>query len=74
MNNHLKETAIITMLITAIAAQSAAIVYLYKRGERREKEYIRMLSDLINRNNLLTERMEKVLQKVEVLLTNWRAR
>lgn len=67
-------TNAVTGLATAIIALVSAIVYLYKRGERREKEHITIIKDLIHRNNILTERMEAVLYRVEELLKNWRAR
>lgn len=68
------DTAIIPVLLTAITGLVAAVVYLYKRGEKREKEHRIMITDLIHKNNILTERMSKVLDRVEELLKNWRAR
>lgn len=68
------DKSIIALLITAIVGLVSAVVYLYKRGERREKEHRATVNDLINRNNIITERVEKVLTRVEELLKNWRAR
>lgn len=68
------DTTIISILLTANAGLVTAIVYLFKKGEKRDREYRNMLTDLINRNNLITERTEKVLCRVEELLKNWRAR
>lgn len=67
-------TNAVTALATAIIALVSAVVYLYKRGERREREHRAMIVDLILKNNLLTERMEAALNRVEELLKNWRAR
>lgn len=68
------ETAIIPVLLAAIAGLVTAIVYLFKRGEKRDREYRALITDLIHKNNIITERTEKVLCRVEELLKNWRAR
>lgn len=68
------DTTIISILLTANAALVTAIVYLFKKGEKRDREYRAMITDIINKNNLITERTEKVLCRVEELLKNWRAR
>lgn len=68
------DTTIISILLTANAGLVTAIVYLFKKGEKRDREYRAMITDIINKNNLITERTEKVLCRVEELLKNWRAR
>lgn len=68
------DTTIISALLAAIAALVTAIVYLFKKGEKRDREYRSMITDLIQKNNIITERTEKVLCRVEELLKNWRAR
>lgn len=62
---------LISILITAIVALSGAIIYLYKRGEKREKEMQNLVKDVLNtiKNN---EAVGEVLKRVEGLLTNWR--
>lgn len=61
----------IALLISAIVALSGAIIYLYKRGEKREKEMQALVKDVMNtiKNN---EVVGEVLKRVEKLLTNWR--
>lgn len=61
----------IALLISAIVALSGAIIYLYKRGEKREKEMQVLVKDVMNtiKNN---EVVGEVLKRVEKLLTNWR--
>lgn len=61
----------IALLVSAIIALSGAIIYLYKRGEKREKEMQNLVKDVMNtiKNN---EAVGEVLKRVEKLLTNWR--
>lgn len=61
----------IALLVSAIVALSGAIIYLYKRGEKREKEMQALVKDVMNtiKNN---EAVGEVLKRVEKLLTNWR--
>lgn len=61
----------IALLVSAIIALSGAIIYLYKRGEKREKEMQALVKDVMNtiRDN---EAVGEVLSRVEKLLTNWR--
>lgn len=61
----------IALLVSAIIALSGAIIYLYKRGEKREKEMQALVKDVLNtiKNN---EAVGEVLKRVEKLLTNWR--
>lgn len=61
----------IALLVSAIIALSGAIIYLYKRGERREKEMQALVKDVLStiKNN---EAVGEVLKRVEKLLTNWR--
>lgn len=62
---------LISILITAIVALSGAVVYLYKRSEKREKEMQALVKDVMKtiRDN---EAVGEVLKRVEGLLTNWR--
>lgn len=61
----------IALLVSAIIALSGAIIYLYKRGEKREKEMQALVKDVLSaiKNN---EAVGEVLKRVEKLLTNWR--
>lgn len=61
----------IALLVSAIIALSGAIIYLYKRGEKREKEMQALIKDVLStiKNN---EAVGEVLKRVEKLLTNWR--
>jgi sensor domain CHASE-containing protein len=65
------ESQTIALLITAVAGLVTAVVYLYKRGEKREKEMQALVKDALNtiKNN---EAVGEVLKRVEKLLTNWR--
>ena len=65
------ESATISLLVTAIVSLSAAVVYLYKRSEKREKEMQALIKDVMNtiRDN---EQVGEVLKRVEALLKNWR--
>lgn len=65
------DTATISLLVAAIVALSGAVVYLYKRIEKREKEMQALVKDVMNtiKNN---EVVGEVLKRVEKLLTNWR--
>lgn len=65
------DKTLISLLITAIIALSGAVVYLYKRSEKREKEMQMLVKDVLNtiKNN---EAVGEVLKRVEGLLTNWR--
>lgn len=65
------ETQTIALLIAAIAGLVTAVVYLYKRGEKREKEMQALVKDALNtiKNN---EAVGEVLKRVEKLLNNWR--
>lgn len=65
----------ISLLVTAIVGLVAAVVYLYKRGEKREKETQQMVKEVLNaiRNNeSFVNNSGEVLRRVEALLTNWR--
>jgi len=69
------DKSIISLLITAIVALSGAVVYLFKRSEKREKEKQQLIKDLlntINDNNSFVRGADEVLKRVEKLLTNWR--
>lgn len=69
------DTTTIPLLITATAGLTAAVVYLYKRGEKREKEAQQMVKDVLNAirsNESFISNSGEVLRKVEALLTNWR--
>lgn len=64
-----------TLFVTAITGLSAAVVYLYKRGEKREKETQQMVKDVLNAirsNESFINNSGEVLRRVEKLLTNWR--
>jgi len=61
----------IALLVSAIVALSGAIVYLYKRGEKREKEMQQVVKDVMKALKN-TDNLTEVLRKVEALLTNWR--
>jgi hypothetical protein len=65
------ESQTIALLITAVAGLVTAVVYMYKRGEKREKEMQALVKDALNtiKNN---EAVGEVLKRVEKLLTNWR--
>jgi preprotein translocase subunit YajC len=65
------DKATIALLVSAIVALSGAIIYLYKRGEKREKEMQALVKDVLNtiKNN---EAVSEVLKRGEKLLTNWR--
>lgn len=65
------ESKTIALLITAIAGLVTTVVYLYKRGEKREKEMQNLVKDALNtiKNN---EAVGEVLKRVEKLLNNWR--
>lgn len=66
----------ITLLGTACAGLVTAVVYLYKRGEKREKENQQGMKDSLNtirQNEALLKEVYEVLKRVEKLLTNWRA-
>lgn len=69
------DNATIGLLITAIAALTTALVYVYKKGERREKEAQQMVKDVLNAirsNETYIRSSDEVLKRVEKLLTNWR--
>jgi sensor domain CHASE-containing protein len=65
------ESQTIALLVTAVAGLVTAVVYLYKRGEKREKEMQALVKDALNtiKNN---EAVGEVLKRVEKLLNNWR--
>jgi sensor domain CHASE-containing protein len=70
------ETQTIALLITAIAGLVTAVVYLYKRGEKREKEMQQLVKDALNTirsNETVINNTTGALTKVEALLKNWRA-
>ena len=67
----MSDKALISLLIAAIVALSGAIVYLYKRGEKREKEMQLVVKDVMKALKN-TDNLTEVLRKVEALLTNWR--
>lgn len=65
------DTQTIALLIASNAGLVTAVVYLYKKGEKREKEMQNLVKDALNtikNNNAVGE----VLKRVEQLLTNWR--
>lgn len=69
------DKSIIALLIAAIAGLVSAVVYLYKRAERREKEMQQMVKDALNtirKNEAVVKGGEDTLKRVEKLLTNWR--
>lgn len=69
------DNTIIPLFIAAITGLSAAVVYLYKRGEKREKEAQQMVKDVLNTiriNESYIRNADEVLKRVERLLTNWR--
>lgn len=75
MKAPMPDTSTIPLLITACAGLVAAVVYLYKRGERREKEMQQMVKDALNtlrKNEAVVKGGEDTLKRVEKLLTNWR--
>jgi hypothetical protein len=70
------DTQIITLLLTAIAGLVTAVVYLYKRSEKREKEMQQLVKDALNTirsNEMVIHSTTEALTKVEALLKNWRA-
>lgn len=69
------DKSIIGLLITTIVGLVSAVVYLYKRAERREKEMQQMVKDALNtirKNEAVVKGGEDTLKRVEKLLTNWR--
>lgn len=69
------DTTVIPLLIAAVTGLAAAVVYLYKRGEKREKEMQQTVKDVLNaihNNESYINNSREVLKKVEALLTNWR--
>lgn len=72
----MNDTTIITLLITAITGLVTALVYIFKKGEKREKETQQLVKDAlsaIHSNGVVTRNAEEVLKRVEALLKNWRA-
>lgn len=72
----MNDNTTITLLITACTGLVAAVGYLYKRGEKREKEVQQMIKDVLNTiraNESVVREADEVLKRVEKLLTNWRA-
>lgn len=72
----MNDTTAIPLLISAIAGLVAAVVYLYKRGEKREREMQQVVKDVLNtirQNESFVKGADEVLKRVEKLLTNWRA-
>ena len=69
------DKTLIATLITAIGGLVVAIVYMYKRSEKREKEVQQMVKDVlstIHTNESFVRSADEVLKRVEKLLTNWR--
>lgn len=69
------DKSIIALLVTAIAGLVTAVVYLYKRSERREKEMHVLIKDVLNtihKNESVVKGADDVLSRVEKLLSNWR--
>lgn len=69
------DKSIIALLITAIVGLVSAVVYMYKKAERREKEMQQMVKDALNtirKNEAVVKGGEDTLKRVERLLTNWR--
>lgn len=70
------DATIITLLITALGGLVSALVYLFKKGEKREKETQQLVKDAlstIHDTSVVTKNAEEVLKRVEKLLLNWRA-
>lgn len=71
----MNDSTTIPLLITACTGLVAAVVYLYKRGEKREKEMQQVVKDVLNtirQNESVVKGADEVLKRVEKLLTNWR--
>lgn len=69
------DSTIIGLLITAMGGLVTALVYLFKKGERREKETQQLVKDAlstIHDSNVVTRNADEVLKRVEKLLLNWR--
>lgn len=69
------DKSIIALLITAIVGLVSAVVYMYKKAEKREKEMQEMVKDALNtirKNEAVVKGGEDTLKRVEKLLTNWR--
>jgi Na+-translocating ferredoxin:NAD+ oxidoreductase RnfG subunit len=69
------DTTTIGLLITAVAGLTTALVYVFKKGENREKETQQMVKDVLNAlrsNEGYIKNSDEVLKRVEKLLTNWR--
>lgn len=67
---------IIGLLLTAMGGLVTALVYIFKKGEKREKETQQLVKDAlsaIHSNGVVTRNAEEVLKRVEALLKNWRA-
>lgn len=69
------DSTIIGLLLTAMGALVTALVYIFKKGEKREKETQQLVKDAlsaIHNNGVVTRNAEEVLKRVEKLLLNWR--
>lgn len=69
------EKSIIALLITSIAGLVTAVVYLYKRSEKREKEMQQLVKEVLNtihKNETVVKGADEILSRVEKLLSNWR--
>lgn len=69
------DSTIIGLLITAMGGLVTALVYLFKKGERRERETQQLVKDAlstIHDSNVVTRNADEVLKRVEKLLLNWR--
>jgi hypothetical protein len=66
---------IIGLLVSAIIALCGAIVYIFKKGDKKEEEMQQLVKDALNtihNNGTFIKNADEVLKKVEKLLTNWR--
>lgn len=66
---------IIGLLLTAMGGLVTALVYIFKKNEKREEEMQQLVKDALNtihNNGTFIKNADEVLKKVEKLLTNWR--
>lgn len=69
------DSTIIGLLITAMGGLITALVYIFKKGEKREKETQQLVRDALNtihENGSIVKDAGEVLRRVEKLLLNWR--